>query len=71
LAYRGDYRDLGHALESARFLAKTATWRRNNLMALETQLVGYGALLVWVNPVDRNLEAEDFEQMLLRVQASA
>jgi len=40
-------------------------------MALETQLVGYGALLVWVNPVDRNLEAEDFEQMLLRVQASA
>jgi len=40
-------------------------------MALETQWVGCGALLVWVTPVDRNLEAGDFEQMLQRVQASA
>jgi len=65
------HRDMGHALESARFLVETATWRRNNLMALETQWVGCGALLVWVTPVDRNLEAGDFEQMLQRVQASA
>ena len=64
------YRDLGNPLERAGFFVETATSRRNNLINLETQLLGCGAVLAWINPVERNLDIGDFEEMLLRVQAS-
>ncbi len=64
------YQALGTALELAGFSVETATWKLQNLKELEEQLVGYLAVLVWVNPVDRNLETGDFERMLKRVQKS-
>jgi hypothetical protein len=64
------YQALGHALELAGCKVETATWRQDNLAALEAQLQGCAAVLVWVNPVDRGIDHGAFEALLQRLHTS-